>query len=607
MGDVIDLCVYRGPSGAFLAWWHPGKVADCLGYAVLRRINRGEVTPLTAYVAFADGHAPVQANQDGQPSTLWPYQRFTWTDFEKVDDDVVEYRVVAVTGTPDYPRQSGLLSNWVEARKPRFSNVIPYFNFGIVGSRWFSRIEAEYPQPFADLKNALAPRQDKGAPRSDDEALDKVLNLPVKNGEKETVGDALGGTLAARMDAMLLEAQRNERVQVYAALFELSEPGLVERLKSLGQRCHLILANGIHKNHRDENGAAAEDLEGAVDLSRRMPEHASTYAHNKFAVFVEGNKPQRVWTGSTNWTRHGVYTQVNNGLMIEDADVAAAYLAEWKRLQAAGDKAPPPPDRNAQEQYHFNKNGSSISVFFSPHRIPKKEGATSPDLTYASALIRGARQGILTLMLDPGWEGSLLQSIQRTAESNRALYVRGLVNTDPTIQAHKSDQGAVRFLHGHETIPSTYDITLPAAQYRPDEPIEDYLGRVGIVVVHSKVVVIDPLGDHPAVMTGSHNMGVKAATVNDDNLVIIENDRDVALAYAINVISNFNHFWWRHNMAPVKERKAARSKNGGRISGIHTKHPTVEWKGLRPNDSWQDKFYLDRNEANEARFWGIVA
>jgi len=150
---------------------------------------------------------------------------------------------------------------------------------------------------------------------------------------------------------------------------------------------------------------------------------------------------------------HGVYTQVNNGIMIDDMDVAKAYLAEWHRLKAAGDKSPPPPDSHAQEQYHFQKAATSISVFFSPHRLPKAEGADSPDLKYASALIRGARYRILTLMLDPGWGGSLLQTIRRTAESNRGLYVRGLVNSDPTIHAKKGDSDSVGFLHGHESIP----------------------------------------------------------------------------------------------------------------------------------------------------------
>jgi phosphatidylserine/phosphatidylglycerophosphate/cardiolipin synthase-like enzyme len=122
--------------------------------------------------------------------------------------------------------------------------------------------------------------------------------------------------------------------------------------------------------------------------------------------------------------------------------------------------------------------------------------------------------------------------------------------------------------------------------------------------VHSKIIVIDPLGDHPVVMTGSHNAGVKAATVNDDNLIIIENDRDLAIAYAVNAISVFNHFWWRHNMAPPAKRKNAKASEATIGGPSHLTSPH-EWTGLRPNDSWQNKFYANDASAGEARFWGL--
>ena len=38
------------------------------------------------------------------------------------------------------------------------------------------------------------------------------------------------------------------------------------------------------------------------------------------------------------------------------------------------------------------------------------------------------------------------------------------------------------------------------------------------VHVHSKVIVIDPFGKKPVVITGSHNLGFKASTKNDDNI-----------------------------------------------------------------------------------------
>jgi phosphatidylserine/phosphatidylglycerophosphate/cardiolipin synthase-like enzyme len=654
MVDMIALKAFRGPSGVFLVWWHHEKVADCLGYAILRRVNSGEAEALLGYVSFADPGKPVQANVAGEPSTQWPYQRFSWTDFNPPAAGRVEYRAVAVAGSPDAPHQTGLVSDWIEPRTPDFGRYVPYFNFGIVGSRWFSKMAEAYPNEFAALRTALAPQSHAGgghaksgphkkadthaaAPHKKtneaksapgdasaaDKALANILALPIKaedgavppknwQGKPATIGDMLGGELAAQMHSMMEQAIQDEKTEIYAALFELSEPALIGYLQQMGQRCHLVLANGTHQNGSDENAAAAKQLGGKVDLHRRMLKTASVYAHNKFVVFVENGEPQRVWTGSTNWSPHGVYTQVNNGLMVDDADLATAYLAEWKRLRDAENVTPPPPAAGAQEQYHFEEAGQTVSAFFSPHHLPKSQGAKSPDIQYASALIRAARQGVLTLMLDPGWTDSLLQTVRQVSEANRNLYVRGVVNTDPTVHVRADATDTVGFLHGHEAIPSNYDIVLPSSQHQGGDPIYDYLGRVGIVVVHSKVIVIDPLGDHPVVMTGSHNMGVKAATINDDNLIIIENNRDLAIAYAINVISTFNHFWWRHNMAPPSKRQAVRTEHhkareaNPTLPRLTTQQPASEWKGLQTTDIWQDKFYRDASEASEVRFWGIA-
>jgi phosphatidylserine/phosphatidylglycerophosphate/cardiolipin synthase-like enzyme len=37
--------------------------------------------------------------------------------------------------------------------------------------------------------------------------------------------------------------------------------------------------------------------------------------------------------GSTNWTDTGLCGQSNNAVVIENADLAAAYLAYWNRLR----------------------------------------------------------------------------------------------------------------------------------------------------------------------------------------------------------------------------------------------------------------------------------
>ncbi|WP_322092039.1 phospholipase D-like domain-containing protein [Paraburkholderia bannensis] len=624
----IELQAYRGTDSVFLAWWHDTAIDGCLGYAVLRRVDGQDATPLNAYVGFSTQHA-VQSNAAAQPSTSWPYQRFTWSDFEVPAHGKVEYSVIAITGETSQPTQSDIQSAWFEPATPQPEKYKPFFNVGIVGARWFAKCAEAYPEQFEALRAALAPRHSKTHSNDGDDtnnnaadpdvatqALETVLQLPLPadaipaaahTRPTPTIGSELGGELAKQMHALLDEVLKTGDMHLYLVLFELSDSDLIARLAKLGPRCHLVLANGTHEKGTDENASAAAALTGKVDLSRRILKPSGVYAHNKFAVFVTGGaiekngKAQKVWTGSTNWTPHGLYTQVNNGLLVDDATIAAAYLAEWQRLREADFRTPPPA---SDGQVNTFKHGTqTTSVFFSPH-LPKSIGANSPDLAYARSLIQNAKSGILTLMLDPGWQGSLLQDIREQAEADTSLYIRGVVNTDPTIHAHEGDATAVGFLHGTEAVPSNYDIVLPATQHDTGAPILDYLGRVGIVVVHSKIIVIDPLGDHPVVMTGSHNAGVKAATINDDNLIIIENDRDLAIAYAVNAIAVFNHFWWRHNMAPPAKRKSAKAGDTTIGGPSHLTSPH-EWTGLRPDDSWQNKFYANDSSAGEARFWGL--
>jgi hypothetical protein len=53
----------------------------------------------------------------------------------------------------------------------------------------------------------------------------------------------------------------------------------------------------------------------------------------------DGN-PLTAWTGSTNWALTGLCTQVNNGLLIDDADVARVYLNQWHELKKAKSEFP---------------------------------------------------------------------------------------------------------------------------------------------------------------------------------------------------------------------------------------------------------------------------
>jgi phosphatidylserine/phosphatidylglycerophosphate/cardiolipin synthase-like enzyme len=93
---------------------------------------------------------------------------------------------------------------------------------------------------------------------------------------------------------------------------------------------------------------------------------------------------------------------------------------------------------------------------------------------------------------------------------------------------------AVSLFNRGERIDANADVVLPAAipgHLKFWEPELLKLPRTH-AMVHSKVVVIDPYGANPVVMTGSHNMGPKASGVNDENLIVIQGNRDLASQYA---------------------------------------------------------------------------
>ena len=80
--------------------------------------------------------------------------------------------------------------------------------------------------------------------------------------------------------------------------------------------------------------------------------------------------------------------------------------------------------------------------------------------------------------------------------------------------------------------------------------------NAGFAIIHDKVLVIDPFADNCVVVTGSHNLGHKASYDNDENLVIVEGDKKLAVAYATHVLDVYDHFSWRYTVKRLGEKGA---------------------------------------------------
>jgi len=61
---------------------------------------------------------------------------------------------------------------------------------------------------------------------------------------------------------------------------------------------------------------------------------AGSLGHNKFIVVAEGQQPQRAWTGSTKLTPTGLFTQVNNAILIDSTELVGLYMQQWQPRKA---------------------------------------------------------------------------------------------------------------------------------------------------------------------------------------------------------------------------------------------------------------------------------
>ena len=595
---MLKLRVVDNGDHAGLMWFPDDgqKIAGCRGFAIQRKLTHGGVETtswLANHIGFTENAPPPPAGFEWR----WPIQRYLWWDYHVTTGDVVVYRVAPVCGADaaDLAVNEAAATPWSDEQQITGQdgrNISAYFNRGIIAAQWVAR----------DLATEAAAQATKGSPRA---KLMAAIQDPSNNLRK-----ALGGLLRTQLIKLLSDAAAGTG-HVYAALYELNDPEVLTQFKALGARLSLLLGNGAFKPPtNDENHDVRADLKAnsQVQVFDRMVS-SGHFAHNKFIVFCDANDaPQSVWTGSTNTTETGLCTQANNGILINDAAVASAYLDAWKRLHAAGNTYPAPLVKANSVARNFqvtrdDGNADQVSVWFAATDAGE-------DMTQARAIINGAKQGLLFLFFNPGVfeqdpsDWTLLQSVlNRHAPApnpylDASLYIRGVVNQeikgltdapppggapaapmDPSTPTHP-----VALFAGGATPPIrlSKDVLVPSNVKNEYHDWEAELKGASSVMIHSKVVVADPFGDHPVVMTGSHNMGMKASRANDDNLIIIEGNNALAQAYALNIIAIFQEYRWRQYV------------------NAHAADPTA-WHGLEDNDTWQDGHL--QADAAELKFW----
>lgn len=226
-------------------------------------------------------------------------------------------------------------------------------------------------------------------------------------------------------------------------------------------------------------------IEVRDDLAR------SAFMHNKFWIFDR----QTVWTGSTNVTKSGVYTQNNNVLVINSPELANIYEREFDEMWN-GQFGPKSPSTLTEQSVVVN--GSQILVIFTPENSAL-ENVIIP-------FVQGAESSVYFMAFSFTDYPLADAMIQRKL---RDLDVAGVFETFGST----SESAELRTLFCGE-VPVRQD------------------GNRGFL--HHKVIIVD----ERYVITGSLNFSTRAENTNDENVIIIDN-AEIARLY----VEEFERVW----------------------------------------------------------------
>ena len=565
MVPKIKVAVYTNSDDAFVAWAPSDFIPGCRGFLLERARKAGaaeKVEPVENRVGFPKDNPK---SGEHRSSREWPFQRFNWTDHAVDVGNRVRYRVTAMIDTGGgRPYSDGPASNWTPwatLSSDAGGKFSCFFNRGLVLSQFVARYLKEKkltPAKFkAQLKKSVDPK----------------------------FRGFLEGDLGAKIAQILKDAKVKD-TQLHAALYELGDAKLEDAMIALGSKLDLILANG--SDPADGNAAARKHLNdaGIITINRMLK--SKGLGHNKFVVLSNKKGPLAVWTGSTNWSTTGLCTQVNNGLLIGDKEVAQLYRTHWDELK---DASPPKLDPAgfpevlvaANDKSHsFTIGGAKVEIWFT-------RTSDGRDMEALRNLITSAQDSILFLMFTPGKAGLHTLAGQRANE--KGMYVRGVVSTLGTTQAD-SDKNVLeinlvssnqQFKPDHYTVVQPQAVEVDLGPWIAEVTRKTFLSQIGHAIVHSKVLVIDPLSKTPVVVTGSHNFSAPASEKNDENLVIIRGHKKLSTAYAAYVMSVYQHYRYR---SYVREMLAQGKK---------------PWSYLDDNDHWL-KIEL-KSKALEIGYW----
>lgn len=577
----LTLRVIAGTRNAILAFdLQENKRKGCLGFSIQRTDFGPAEKPFSPKQRKARWlpnmlrfpSVPLSKDQKFSTTEDAPLQKFRWGDYTLDPGHTYRYKVIPRYGKPSKLETRPEFKDGVEieitTEDPNFEETAVFFNRGAAASKAF---EAKFPH-LGEIER-----------EPEDERKKRAARLETEEEREARAWLSMG--LEEAILAFLNKAQKGDAL--HAAIYEFQKPELLKGIKDAVERGVDVKVVYHHRRRNEKDKTAAKNVaaikaagldDDSLPKNKKgvcKPREANPQAaimHNKFVVLLkkEGKKqvPTAVWTGSTNWTDGGIYGQLNVGHAVYEKEVAEIYEAYFQLL-------------------HDDAGANTLK-----HAL----GGISP----VSILLPGEHK--VTPILSPQSNDTMLHLYASLCENARCLMISAPFALSPIILGTltKKKDDILRFLlldkigslgKGEEVhiIEGDPNDTIAVAT-TISSPLHDFQGNLlagkesfhhAGIHIHSKIILVDPFGSDPIVVTGSANFSNNSTEVNDSNTLIIRGHTAIADIYATEFMRMFEHYHFRAKEAASKDKSKP--------------------LGLAEDDSWSDEYYVKHSKEEKDR------
>jgi phosphatidylserine/phosphatidylglycerophosphate/cardiolipin synthase-like enzyme len=475
------------------------KTNEVLGIGIQRtRHSDGEVIWLTGMKTFksVDPHPDL-----GVPVSTFrhPIQSFQWADYTASPGQAYTYRVVAMQAPAGALLQGANVSLTVTTESVDQGTHAVHFNRGAIASQ-------EYARRFQNLK-------------------------PSEVGQ--SAYDWLSRGLLESLEQFI--AQSDSGDELHGAFFEFKNSRVYSALKAAKNRgvTVKILYDGDTQRESNETHLADSGIKSLTKARTK----SGRYAHNKFLVWRSSGTSQAVWTGSTNLSENGVFGHSNNAHIVRNPPIAEQYELYWQLLHRDLTRKPTATEAEQLTSAPPTPWTAETVAVFSP-RLTLDALDWYADLTMATArgLFATFAFGMNERFVEAyDQQDDVLRFALMEKKGNGSQYAQQAAEID---RIRKLPNVTVSV--GHHIELNAFDRWLAE--------IDRVVDEAHVLYVHTKYILIDPLGDEPVVIVGSANFSAASTDTNDENMLVIRGNPGVADIYLGEFMRLFSHYAFRESL-----------------------------------------------------------